>query len=95
MKVCSSGKHLPLKFRLFILKFKGAKGFEDTIFPPGKKKKKRQEKDIVRLRITSNADTYLADCTHQIKYNKCMLVFKTRGQAELWGNRVINVRVKG
>ncbi len=26
--------YLPLKFRLFILKLRGAKGFEDTIFPP-------------------------------------------------------------
>lgn len=25
---------LPLKFLLFILKFRGAKGFEDTILPP-------------------------------------------------------------
>lgn len=32
--------HLPLKFRLFILKFRGAKGLEDTILPPEKKKKK-------------------------------------------------------
>jgi len=31
---------IPLKFRLLILKFRGAKGFEDTILPPGKKKKK-------------------------------------------------------
>ena len=29
---------LPLKFLLFILKFRGAKGFEDTILPPGKQR---------------------------------------------------------
>lgn len=28
---------LPLKFRLLILKFNGANGFEDTIWPPDKK----------------------------------------------------------
>ena len=32
--------HLPLKFRLFILKFRGANGFEETIFPPEKTKEK-------------------------------------------------------
>lgn len=30
-------RYSPLKFRLFILKFRGAKGLEDTIFPPEKK----------------------------------------------------------
>lgn len=30
--------YLPLKFRLFILKLRGAKGFEDTIFPPTRDK---------------------------------------------------------
>lgn len=29
-------RHLPLKFRLLIRKFKGANGLEDTIFPPEK-----------------------------------------------------------
>lgn len=32
---------VPLKFRLLILKFRGAKGFEDTILPPGKERKKQ------------------------------------------------------
>lgn len=34
----TSWRYSPLKFRLFILKFRGAKGLEDTIFPPGEKK---------------------------------------------------------
>ena len=37
-KSSSRERHLPLKFRLFILKFRGANGFEDTIFPPEKTK---------------------------------------------------------
>lgn len=36
--------YLPLRFRLFILKFKGAKGLEDTIFPPGEIKNNKQNK---------------------------------------------------
>lgn len=32
--VCHWAQSLPLKFLLLILKFRGAKGFEDTILPP-------------------------------------------------------------
>lgn len=43
--------YLPLKFRLFILKFRGAKGLEDTIFPPGKETVNNQNYKIHFLLI--------------------------------------------
>jgi len=43
----------PLKFRLFILKLRGAKGFEDTIFPPA-----RNETEIQPGNTGENLSTY-------------------------------------
>ena len=54
---------LPIKFLLLILKFRGAKGFEDTILPPAtqkpitamfKKKKKKKSCTCTQLQSTNS-----------------------------------------
>lgn len=61
--------YLPLKFRLFILKFKGAKGLEDTIFPPAKKKPAHTQNESTRFLLifcpccTVDSVVPLADCS--------------------------------
>lgn len=67
--------YLPLKFRLFILKLRGAKGFEDTIFPPERNKTEIQP---------GNTEEKIQAHIHLFDICKSM---QTKKNKSVWGQR--------
>lgn len=74
-------RYSPLKFRLFILKFRGAKGLEDTIFPPEKKTKTKKIFSVqyCLLSISFHSSSCQELCSVQ-------LVMGERSSAKSWHN---------